>query len=116
MKSSYLLYGAFWDGMPIPKTAPKILKSCDLADMSVLSLKERFEDNTPAQMQDNTSEIAIMVDYFPSNDKRSVVEFYMLRLLQMAEFYNANLCCDDELKVQYISKCMSEYYKKKNTA
>ncbi len=116
MKSSYLLYGAFWDGMSTPRSAPKILSAEDSTDMTVLSLKERFEDNAPSQMKDNTSEIAILIDYFPLNDKKSVVEFYLIRLLQIAEFYNAKLCCDDEVKKGYLSQWITDYYKRKNTA
>ena len=116
MKSSYLLYGLFWDGRPTPKTVPEILRSDNMTEMTVLSLKERFEDNTPSQIQDYTSEIAIMVDYFPLNDKRSVVDFYLIRLLQIVEFYNAKICCDDKTKMEFLVQWVSDYYKKKNTA
>ena len=116
MKNSYMLYGDFWDGKPIPEKKPELKKNINVNN-SVISLVELLKNNHPEKIEDDFEIVTgIIIDYVPSCVNKTIIEFFLVRLLQMATYYNAQLYCENDEQIIFLSQWILNYYNKKNTA
>lgn len=52
MKNSYMLYGDFWDGKPVPEKKPELKKIINENNF-VISLVELLKNNHPEKIEDD---------------------------------------------------------------
>ena len=110
MKSSYLLYGIIWDGLPVPSVAPQIEMSAGdgkNASISSLLMMNNEKANPDEQIK------SILIDYCPNTNSISVWDFYIRRLLQILKYYNAKLKCDKIDRKELRESKIEDYYKRK---
>ncbi len=116
MKTSYKLYGTFWDNRDFSGKMKKI--QCigeQTSAENTLIFTEILADEQPEDHSGFTGEsVALLLDYMPENESIIVWEFYLKRLLQIVEYYNVeNIICKDQQQVVQLESAIEHYYKKK---
>ena len=114
MKSSYKLYGDFWDGKPNQAYGLNVCLRNDRYEQTKLLLSEILKENDTSCLEKNkTEDLIVLIDYIPSEGKHIVDDFYICRLLQIVHYYNAEIQCEDFEAVARISSLINDYYKRK---
>ncbi|SCY14302.1 hypothetical protein [Butyrivibrio sp. INlla14] len=115
MKSTYKLYGSYWDGRPIPESVPEVILKCDAQRKAIVALTELFkeEKNIVKDSAERCKCSGVLIDYIPMNDSLCVRDYYILRLLQAVRCNGACIVCDDEEKATIIKGWIESYYNRK---
>ena len=116
MKTSYKLYGTFWDNRGISGKIKKI--QCigeQTSTENTLIFTEILANEQPEDHSGLVGEsVALLLDYMPENESTIVWEFYLKRLLQIVEYYNVEtIICKEQQRVVQLEDAIENYYKKK---
>lgn len=116
MKSSYKMYGSFWNRQFISEKDISVCCKFNTALENTICLSKILQNEEPIVFYFlDEVPVALLIDYFPSSTSIVVVEFFVKRILQIADYYNANvLICDNQNEANTIERMISEI-KKKNT-
>ena len=115
MKKSYRLLGICWDRRAIPKEKPMIFfrKENTGAKEYRISQILQIDDIELQEQPENDDQKLLWIDYLPKHELRCIWEFYICRLLQIAEYYNAEIVCDNIVEIQKLTSKIEDYYKEK---
>ena len=113
MKTSYKLYGSAWDRQPIPTKCPVIKTTEYFSEGTVLKLSELMNEENP-QMVATEEKVFLNIDFIPKTNSTVTWDFYLKRLLQIAECYKAELVsCLDLEQSSKLNKSLMDFYKRK---
>jgi hypothetical protein len=116
MKSTYKLFGAFWDGKPIPNSPPNV-ESIGLAHESAIPITAILRMDDESKIEEiRQSVVEIEIDYFPNCSSALIEDFFLRRLLQITEFFDARIVCKETNVRINVSRLIKKLYKKKNIA
>ena len=116
MKTSYKLYGTFWDNKDVSSKKLMINISGEHANSeSCLSLSEVLSNEQPIEQSCVVGEsVVLLLDYMPVNESAIVWDFFLKRLLQIVEYYNVEaINCIDQQQVSRLEYAIDNYLKKK---
>ena len=115
MKSSYKLYGTFWDKRPIPERALSICCKFNEISENTIHLSEILENEAPVEYQFlDGKPIELLLDYFPSVTSSVIVEFFVKRILQIADYYDVTIVrCNSQNEVDIIERIIADFDKRK---
>lgn len=113
MKRSYKLIGLFWDGKSIPENKPSISFQDHIGvPDSTIRLSEvlLLQDGEMADFSGSDFE-SLLIDWMPDVKYPPIWNFYIKRLLQIADYLGAKLVCDKEEYILKINDFISYFYK-----
>lgn len=115
MKSSYKLYGSFWDGRSLPRANIAVQCGTDKLNENIIELSKVLSVEQPEKYKIIKKESTYLwVDYFPSKKSVVFMEFFVKRLLQIAEYYNVSMiACNNQDEVDVIEKIYADFCKRK---
>lgn len=113
MKNSYKLYGCAWDRLMIPRQCPAV-KLVELnRDAVFCKLSEVMNEERPSRGHVNEN-LILDVDFIPKTKSDVIWDFYLRRLLQIIEFYQAKpVCYCNADYVDILNEKMKDFYKRK---
>lgn len=114
MKHSYKLYGAYWDHKALPQ---KIFAVKPVSEASprayMISLSDVMKREMPTAVDERGQQNSLLIDFIPANRSPVIWNFYLMRLLQIAGYYDAELVCKDEENIIYINDALKDLEKRK---
>lgn len=115
MKSSYKLYGSFWDGRLIPEMNLDVRCEKDKTYENIIKISNVLSAECPEQYQCIEGKpIVLQLDYFPSGKSSVFVEFFVKRVIQIADYYNAEIVeCNNQDDVDVIKNIIDDLTKRK---
>lgn len=115
MKSSYKLYGSFWDKRPIPEITATISCKSDTNSENTIYLSKILKTEEPMAYNFLLGEpIVLLIDYFPSSNSKVIIEFFIKRILQIAYYYNVTVVnCNSQNEVDIIESAIAVFDKRK---
>ena len=116
MKTSYKLYGTFWDNKDVLSKKLMINISGEHASSeSCLTLSEVLSNEQPIEsVSFEGKSVVLLLDYMPANESVIVWDFYLKRLLQIVEYYKVEtINCKDQRQASRLRNAIDNYIKKK---
>ncbi len=116
MKTSYKLYGTFWDNKDVSSKKLMINSSREQVNAeSWLILSEVLSNEHPIENSSfEGKDVVLLLDYMPGNESAIVWDFYLKRLFQILEYYNVvTVTCDNQQQVSRLENAIDNYIKKK---
>lgn len=116
MKTSYKLYGTFWDNKDISSKKIIINSFEEQANSeSCLILSEALSNEQPIEKSGfEGKSVVLLLDYMPVNESSIVWDFYLRRLLQIVAYYNVEIInCKNQQQGTRLEKAIENYYKKR---
>lgn len=117
MKSSYKLYGAFWDQRKISAGCPLVLSSEETEmpmQAAILKLSDVMKKEERKEISEREN-IYLDIDFIPANKSAVVWRFYVKRLVQIAEYYRAELFSQNPKIKMEVNAALRDFYEKKGT-
>lgn len=114
MKSTYKLYGTFWDQMEISETVHYVedIELIPLGKM-IIKLSDVMSDEECDVLETDAKEVSLIVDFIPANDSVVIWDFYLKRMLQIAEYYHSEIACLNSEYAIHINNALRDFYKRK---
>lgn len=113
MKSSYKLYGTFWDKKAVSNKRPEIQCINNIIPSETIVLSEVLNNEQPLEINNADGHIhKLYVDFVPANDATIVWNFYLKRLLQIMNYYNVNILnCSEPQQTTRLENAIKNYQK-----
>ncbi|WP_027206385.1 hypothetical protein [Butyrivibrio fibrisolvens] len=114
MKSSYKIYGTFWNQKDIIyKDYQMQIMNENLQTEDNITISEILSTEHPETIN-RLNHTKLLLDYIPNNEAEIVWDFYIKRLLQMANYYNVEvIICEDEQQLEKVKTAITNYCKKR---
>lgn len=98
MKSSYKLYGTFWDNKPSSDKSIVVINSDKETVDNRINISDVFKsENIEAFNFEIDKQMELFLDYVPSEKSAVVWKYYMRRVMQIAEYYKiSHICCKEQ--------------------
>lgn len=113
MKNSYKLYGSAWDRLMIPRQCPVVKIMEFNRDVVFFKLSELMNEEIPSRAHDDEN-LILDIDFIPKTKSDVIWDFYLKRMLQIIEFYQAKPACYCNTDyVDILNEKMKEFYKRK---
>ncbi|WP_022750576.1 hypothetical protein [Lachnobacterium bovis] len=116
MKTSYKLYGTFWDNKDVSSKKLMInILGEHASSESCLTLSEVLGNEQPIEsVSFEGKSVVLLLDYMPANESVIVWDFYLKRLLQIVEYYKVEtINCKDQGQASRLRNAIDNYIKKK---
>ncbi|WP_026652476.1 hypothetical protein [Butyrivibrio proteoclasticus] len=116
MKTSYKLYGTFWDNKDVSSKKLMInIPGEHASSESCLTLSEVLGNEQPIEsVSFEGKSVVLLLDYMPANESVIVWNFYLKRLLQIVEYYKVEtINCKDQRQASRLRNAIDNYIKKK---
>lgn len=113
MKKSYKLYGSFWDGrsMPDETVFAQCIETATDCQTSI-KLSQVMKSEQPTVPLTSGGVTNLIVDYVPTTQSIIIWDFFLKRMLQIAEYYHASVTCTDEDYAARINDHLVRFYKR----
>ena len=113
IKSSYKLFGSAWDRQPIPEKCPVVKLSERNIDGPFLKLSEQMVEKKHEKDVLNEN-MFLIVDFIPRTKSTVIWDFYLKRLLQIAEYYQTKtMFYSDSDYIDQLNERLKNFYKRK---
>ena len=113
MKRTYKLYGTVWDNKPITYGI-KLKLQTDLQIIECISLKEVLKCEKLLERKYTGEATELLLDYIPDTDSHLVWDYYLKRVLQIANYYEVkSFICETKEGIDRMEMLLTDYYKRK---
>ncbi len=115
MKNSYRLYGVFWDNKPITRRKLSVNIFDDEKNKDAVTLSGILKNEECSEEYLKEEKQYLFVDYLPYKRYKVVTDYFIRRLMQIAEYYKVReLLCVDVEKAELLEEMIDCYKREKH--